>query len=338
MGVKFQDYYATLGVSREASQEEITKAYRKLARKFHPDVSKEPGAEEKFKEISEAYEVLKDPEKRKRYDTLGSQWHAGQEFTPPPGWNVHFDFGGGPSGGFQGADFESAFGDSGFSDFFDLLFGRMGFGGGSGFEGFAGGPRAAGGRRARSRAAPRQGASMESEIEVSLEEAMRGATRSIRLEAQEPSGAAVESRNYDVKIPPGVKDGSVIRLGGQGGAGSGGGASGDLLLRVRFAPHPLFHAEGYDLVATLALAPWEAALGAKVPLATLDGSSVTLTIPPGTQSGQKLRLRDRGLPKGGGKRGDLFAQVKIVVPKSMSDEERELFEKLSRVSKFDPRS
>lgn len=317
MSVKFKDYYEILGVARGAGQGEIQKAFRKLARECHPDVNRQPGAEERFKEINEAYEVLKDPEKRKKYDMLGANWKAGQDFTPPPGWeNVHFEFGG------NGQDL----GD--FSDFFASLFGGGQFGGFPGMGGFSG-------RRGAMR---HRGRDHEAEIELSLEEIARGGRKKLemRVPVHRPDGSSVmQTQSYDVAIPRGICEGSRIRLAGQGGAGAGGGAAGDLYLKVRLKPDPRFSVEGHDLRSTLPLAPWEAALGAEISVPTLDGS-VTLSVPPGSQSGQSLRLRGAGLPGRSGA-GDLLVTLKIVVPKSLSPRERELFESLARESRFRPR-
>lgn len=331
MATKFHDYYQALGVSRGASAEEIQRAYRKLAREFHPDVNKEPAAEKRFKEISEAYEVLKDPKKRELYDQLGSNWRAGQEFRPPPGWNGGAARGaraggaGGPGGGrsMDPNDF------AGFSDFFESLFG------GGGFEGDVfsrgGGPRA-GARPPR----PRAGADHEAEVTITLVEAIRGGTRQIALsDPEKPS----QPRSYDVRIPPGVTDGTVIRLTGQGGPGHNGGPAGDLLLRIRFASDSRFRVEpagGHDLATTLAVTPSEAALGAKVDVPTPDGG-VVLTLPAGAQSGQKMRVRGHGLTKRSGERGDLLAEIRIVVPKSLSEEERRLYEELGAATSWNPR-
>ena len=336
MAVKYQDYYQVLGVGRDASQEELQRAYRKLARQYHPDVNKEAGAEARFKEVGEAYAVLKDPETRKRYDQLGANWKAGEEFRPPPGWQGGGGKGRGGAGRggprVEGINFEDL---GGFSDFFETIFGGRGPFGGGGGMGSGGGFRTA----ERAAAGPRQGQTHEGEITISLEDAYRGGTRTVTLETTEtePSGRVQRStRSYDVRIPPGVTDGSTIRLAGQGGPGSGGGAAGDLLLKIHIAPHPTFRVEGHDVHTTLPIAPWEAALGAKVPAPTLAGE-VVVTVPAGSQSGQKLRLRGKGLPKRGGGHGDQIAELRIVVPKQLSDEERELMEKLSRVSVFDPR-
>lgn len=328
MGVRFQDYYETLGVPRTATDVEIKKAYRRLAQKYHPDVNKDPGSEAKFKQLGEAYEVLKDPEKRKRYDALGANWRSGQDFTPPPGWeNVHFNFRGSPGAG-AGFDFQEM---GGFSDFFEMLFGGGGMGGRR---------RAPGGRRAMDESFfSSSGEDHEAEITISLEEAFHGAKKSIALEmaVPDPRGALRKTRKqYDVRIPPGTTEGSRIRLAGQGAPGRGG-AAGDLFLVVHIAPHPVFTVHGHDLHMTLKLAPWEAALGAKIQVPALGGN-LSLTIPPRTQSGQHLRLRGKGLPLGGGRgHGDLIAVTRIVVPDSLSVRERELFEELARTSHFNPR-
>ena len=318
MGVKFQDYYETLGVSRTASDADIKKAYRKLAQKYHPDVSKERDAETRFKQINEAYEVLGDPEKRKRYDQLGRNWKAGQDFTPPPGWeNVHFEFHGSPGAG-QSFDFEDM---GGFSDFFETLFG--------GHMGGAGrGSRRRGGAEAFYGSMP--GQDQEAELTISLEDAYHGARKSIMLEA------GGQRKQYDVRIPPGTTSGSRIRLAGQGSPGRGGAASGDLYLQVHIAPHPVYRVQGHDLEMDLSIAPWEAALGAKVKLSTLAGQ-VSINLPPRTQSGQHLRLRGKGLPRRQGEAGDLIVVTRIVVPEHLTARERELFEQLGRESSFKPR-
>ncbi len=320
MSMKFQDYYETLGVSRSASQDEIKRAHRKLARKYHPDVNKEAGAEDKFKQISEAYEVLKDPETRKKYDELGANWKAGQEFRPPPGYeNMKFEFGGGR--GNSGFSFSS----DGFSDFFETFFGRGGgraHGAGVNVEDLFGGRRGA---------AARAPGAVEAAITISLEDAYHGVTKQITL--QDPTNGA--SKAYQVKIPAGTTTGSKIRLPSQGAPSR---AGQDVLLHVTIAHDSRFELHGHNLHTTLAISPWEATLGAKVPVRTLDGQ-VTLTVPPGSSSGQKLRLRDKGLPQRGkkGKRGDLLVHLKIVVPKQLNEKEKELFESLKKESKFDPR-
>lgn len=342
MAVKFQDYYETLGVERDATQEEISKAYRKLARKYHPDVNKDPGAEDKFKELNEAHEVLGDSEKRKRYDALGANWQNGQDFVPPDGWEEMFagfgDMGGGGGRGGRTFRFSTGAGPqgfssgAGFSDFFNSLFGDLNFGGapGGGRTGFT----SAGMSRARS------GRSHEAEIVVTLEDVYRSATKTISFEVTEINAAGVPERttkSYQVKIPPGITDGKTIRLAGQGGKGSNGGPAGDLLLKIRFAPHPHFKADGLTLSTNLKLSPWEAALGEKVRVPTLDGA-VTLSVPPGTQSGQTLRIKGKGLPKKDGSKDNLLVVARIVVPKELSEKERELFTALKEHSSFDPRT
>jgi curved DNA-binding protein len=305
MAVAFQDYYEALDVPRDASTEDIRAAYRKLARKYHPDVNKEPGAEDRFKEISEAYEVLRDPEKRERYDRLGANWKAGQDVSGDSG------FGGFRTepGGF--GDVRVDFGGGEFSDFFDGLFGsRRRAGRGAGFDGFA-----------------MRGGDQEAVLELSLEEAAAGGRRKISLG---------DGRDYEVNVPPGVRDGQRIRLAGEGGRGVGDGPSGDLFLRVRLKPHPRFRVDGRDLHLDLPVAPWEAALGATVEVPTLTGTART-RVPPGSSSGRKLRLRGQGMPGPRGGHGDLYATVRIEVPKKLSDEERELFERLASVSNFNPR-
>jgi curved DNA-binding protein len=318
MPVKFQDYYEILGVKRNASEDEIKRAYRKLARKYHPDVNKDKGAEEQFKQINEAHEVLKDPEKRKLYDQLGPEWQAGQDFKPPPGWeNVHFEFTG---SGAEAFDF-----GGGFSDFFEMLFGgRMG-----------GGDRAS----ARQGSWVMRGQNHEAEIEIDLESAYHGATRTLTLQGHEidPQGQVrPKVQHINVKIPPGVTDGTRIRLAGKGGEGMGGGPRGDLYLKVHIEPHPRFTIDGHNLQLELPIAPWEAALGATVQVVTLDGT-VNLKIAPGAQSGQKLRLRGKGFPKKGGERGDLIARLKIVIPRALTGKEKELFAEMAKVSSFNPR-
>jgi curved DNA-binding protein len=313
MSVKFQDYYATLGVERTASDEEIRKAYRTLARKTHPDIDKTSGAADRFKQISEAYEVLKDPATRKRYDELGANWKEGQDFQPPPG----YDFNGGQrargprrthratssTGGFEG-----------FSSFFESMFGDRY--GGFDFE---------------TQSAPRQGQSVEAQMTIDLEDAVKGAKRTIRLQSEEPGTAP---RTIEVTIPPGTTSGTVMRLRGQGAAGHAG--PGDLLLHVEIAPHARFEVRDHDLATTLAIHPHEGALGARVPLTTADGSEITITIPPGSSSGKKLRLRGQGLPRRGGARGDLIVELRIVVPETLGDEERKLYEALAQIQRPRP--
>ncbi|MBH24258.1 MAG: molecular chaperone DnaJ [Myxococcales bacterium] len=332
MSVEYEDYYKVLGVERSANQDEIAKAYKKLARKYHPDLNKAPDAEERFKKIGEAYEVLKDPETRKRYDTLGSNWKAGRGFEPPPGWGGGgFGGGGFPGGGFSqsGVEFDE------FSDFFKTFFGGGGPGGDGFRVNFGGRP---GGRRGRPRG--RDGQTHEVEIQVRLSEVYQSARKEValRVREQDPSsGQWVErTQTYTVTIPPGTTDGKVLRLTGQGSPGVGSGKAGDLLLKIRIAEHPVFDVDGTDLRVKVPIAPWEAALGARVEVPTLDGG-VTMTLPAGVSGGQKLRLRGKGLPITREKRGDLFAEIQIATPKPLSPEERELFEKLAEVSSFRPR-
>jgi curved DNA-binding protein len=322
MAVTFQDYYKTLGVSRNATQDEMRRAYRKAARKYHPDVNKAKDAEEKFKQANEAYEVLKDPEKRKLYDQLGANWKAGQEFRPPPGWeNVHFEFRGSP--GAEGFDL-----GGGFSDFFEMLFGGRG-----------GGGRGGGVTSGRQASWSMPGQDHEAEITISLEDSYHGATKTITLQGQEVDDQGKirpVTRTYEVRIPAGVTDGSRVRLAGKGSPGIGGGPPGDLYLKIHLEPHPRFRVDGHDLQAEVPVTPWEAALGGTVEVPIMEGTA-HLKIPPGTQSGQKLRLRGKGLPMRDGGRGDLFAVVKIVVPKTLSNRERELFTEMAGVSSFNPR-
>jgi curved DNA-binding protein len=311
MAVGYRDYYETLGVPRDASNEDIRKAYRKLARENHPDVNKDPGAEDRFKEVSEAYEVLRDDEKREKYDRLGSNWNRGDDVSGAAGFDPR-DFGNGAGGG--GVRFD--FGEGGdFSDLFEGMFGgrrRGGFtGGGFSDRGFS------------DRGFSARGGDHEAELELSLEEAARGGTKKISL---------ADGRDYDVRIPAGVKDGQRIRLAGEGGAGVGGGPAGDLFLRVRIRPHPRFRRDGDDLYTDLPVTPSEAALGAEVPVQTLDGGSVRVKVPAGSSSGRKLRLRGQGMPG-----GDLYATVMIHVPKKLSRDERKAYERLGEVSDFDPR-
>jgi curved DNA-binding protein len=320
MAVAFRDYYETLGVPRGASEEEIRRAYRRLAREYHPDVNKDPGAEDRFKEVSEAYEVLRDAEKRERYDRLGANWRAGEDVSGAAGFDPFGGAGTAGRGGYRsagfgdgGADFE--FGGGDFSDFFDSLFGGTRR---------AGGRRRAGGGFGDGFAT--RGADQEATLELSLEEAARGGRRRLNL----------DGREYEVDIPPGVRDGQRIRLAGEGGQGRGGGQAGDLFLRVRLRPHPRFDVEGADLYAELPVTPWEAALGATVSMATLDGS-VRVRVPEGSSSGRRLRLRGQGLADGRGGRGDLYATVMIEVQRALTSEEREAYEHLAAVSDFDPR-
>ena len=329
MPVKFRDYYEILGVSRDASQEEIQKAYRKLARKYHPDVNTDKGAEDKFKEINEAHEVLKDPDKRKKYDALGANWQSGQDFSPPPGWeNMHFKYG--PGGQGMGDFNFSRFGHTGFSDFFDMLFGDS-------FEGLG-----SQGRRSAFSSQQdfgRGGRDHEVELSITLEEAYHGGKKKFTLQSSESDQMGrvrQKSKNYDVTIPAGITDGGKIRLGGQGGKGAGGGKSGDLYIKLKILPHPVFRLKEYDIEVDVPVTPWEAALGGKIKVPTLD-KTATMTLPPGTQGGQKMRLKGKGLRKKGETRGDLYAVIKMAIPKKLTAKEKELFEKLAEVSSFNPR-
>jgi curved DNA-binding protein len=309
--LEYKDYYNLLGVAKGASQDEISKAFKKLARKYHPDLNPNNSeAESKFKEINEAYEVLKDPEKRKLYDSLGPGWKDGQHFQPPPGFD-NFQF---RSGGFGG---------EGFSDFFETIFGgSASFGGGDPF-----------GRTMRTR-----GRDAEVRLTLSLEEAYRGGRKTVTLQEQVRGADGmprVQHKTLDVNIPSGVKDGAKIRLAGQGSPGRGGGPAGDLLLQVSIEDHPLFRLEGVNVIHDLRLAPWEAVLGCTVRVPTLDGP-VDMTIPAGVSSGQKLRLAGKGLGKGESQ-GDQFVRIVIRAPRSLSDRERELWQELAQISSFQAR-
>jgi curved DNA-binding protein len=314
MAVQFRDYYETLGLPKTATADEIKSAFRKLARKYHPDVAKDKkAAEEKFKQINEAYEVLSDPQKRRKYDELGENWNQPGGFQPPPQW------GGGPGGGgfqrYSGTDggVEFEFNGTGFSDFFEQF-----FGGGRGRSDFGGfGQRQPGAER---------GSDVEADIMVPLEEALNGAKRTVSL--RRSGSNKVES--YQVKIPRGVHEGQRIRLAGQGEAGERGGKSGDLFLRVRLARHPDFTVEANNLIHEVKLAPWQAVLGMELKVPTLEGS-VKMKIPPGTQSGQRFRLRERGLPSASGRRGDLFVEVLVQVPKKITEKEKELWRELAKL-------
>jgi curved DNA-binding protein len=335
MSVEYKDYYKLLGVSKTATQDEISKAFKKLARKHHPDLNpNDPEAEKKFKEYNEAYEVLKDPEKRKLYDSLGADWQHGQNFQRPQGFeNVHFNFGG-PGGGQQ-------FDAGNFSDFFETLFGGS-FGGGGGrahFSGGGGGFGGFGGGGGGFTRGPSRGADANATLELTLEEAYRGGGKAITLQEQTigPDGAPrLGTKTLNVSIPAGVREGAKIRLSGQGNPGRAGGKAGDLYLKVKILPHGLFKLEDNNVILDLPLAPWEAALGAKVRVPTLDGA-VEMNIPAGSSSGRKLRLAGKGLG-GSGRRGDQLVRLMIQVPPSATDAQRELWEKLAAASDFHPRS
>jgi len=346
MAVQFKDYYEVLGVPRSASEDDIKKAFRKLARQYHPDVAKtKKGAEEKFKEVNEAYEVLSDKEKRKKYDELGPNWKQGAEFRPPPGWQGNFG-GGRPftKGPSDGVEFEFG-GTTGFSDFFEQLFGSRTRGGNFGQrsayaeEDFA-----------------ERGRDVEGDLMVTLEEAMRGAVRAVTVRRAtvcgncggsgekngrtcpvcSGSGQAMKEDTYQVKIPAGVTEGQRLRVPGRGEAGSHGGQAGDLYLRVHLAKHPDFEVDGHNLNYEAEITPWEAVLGAQLSVPTFAGE-VNIKIPPGTQNGQKLRIRGRGLPNRSGPAGDLIVVAKIEVPQKINEDERKAWEHLAESSKFKPR-
>ena len=314
--LEYKDYYKVLGVDRNATQDDIKRAYRKLARKYHPDVSKESDAEERFKEVGEAYEVLKDPEKRAAYDQLGANWQAGQDFNPPPGWDQGFEFHG---GGFTGAD------ASQFSDFFESLFG--------------GGFSAAGQRgRASHRQYDMRGEDTYAKVAIDLEDAYNGATRTITLRHTElgPDGRPqLKNRTLNVRIPKGVHQGQHIRLAGQGGAGVGQGKAGDLYLEVEFKPHPFYRVEGKDVYLDLPITPWEAALGAAVKVPTPAGK-VALKIPAGSRAGAKMRLKGRGIP--GKTPGDFYVVLQIVVPEAKTEEAKALYRQMAEKMAFNPRA
>lgn len=320
-----RDYYDVLGVSRDAGPDELQQAYRRLARKNHPDVTRDPGAEERFKEINDAYSALSDPEQRKKYDRFGDDFRQ-----VPDDWEERVRAGaGGPRGG-PGRGRRTTWtagGDAG-AGYADV--GDGGFWGGSGsvdIEDLLGGMF---GGRARGRPGPVAGADQEAELPLTVEEAYRGGRRQITLNG--PDGP----RTYTVTIPPGVTEGRRIRLAGEGGRGMGDAPAGDLYLVVRLQPHPVFDVDGKDITVRLKVAPWEAALGATVPVPT-PGGDTTVTVPPGSSSGRRLRLRGQGMPEQRGRPGDLYAEVRVMVPPDLTDRERELFAELADVSPFDPR-
>jgi len=310
---QYKDYYKILGVDRTATQDEVKRAYRKLARKYHPDVSKEPDAEERFKEVNEANEVLKDPEKRAAYDQLGAQWKAGQEFRPPPDWNEGFEFRG---GGYTDAAAEQ------FSEFFDALFG---------------------GARARPDAGfrtsfHRQGEDRHARVAIDLEDSYRGATRTISLRVPEVTSdghVTTREQNLSLRIPKGIRSGQQIRLAGQGGQGRGGGEAGDLYLEVELRAHPLYRVDGADVYLDLPVTPWEAALGATIKAPTPMGA-VDLKVPPDSQAGRKLRLKGRGLP--GREPGDFYVVLKVALPPGRSDEAKALYREMESKLGFNPRA
>ncbi len=314
--MEYKDYYEIMGVGKDATQDEIKRAYRKLARKYHPDVSKESDAEQKFKEVGEAYEVLKDPEKRAAYDQLGANWQAGQDFRPPPDWDAGFEFSG---GGYTQGD------SAAFSDFFESLFGQRGFssagrgaGAGAGFQ--------------------VRGEDHHAKILIDLEDAYKGTTRTITLRVPEVDAQGhvrTRERTLNVRIPKGVRQGQQIRLAGQGAPGMGSGAQGDLYLEVEFNPHSFYRVEGRDVFLELPVAPWEAALGAKVKAPTPDGA-VDLSIPPNSKAGRKLRLKGRGIP--GRTPGDLYVVLQIALPPANTEKAKALYTKMQQELAFNPRA
>ncbi len=310
--MEFKDYYQVMGLERDATQDEIKRAYRKLARKYHPDVSKEPEAEVRFKEVGEAYEVLKDPEKRAAYDQLGASWQQGEDFRPPPDWDAGFEFRG---GGFTDGDASS------FSDFFESLFGRG--------HGPVRGAR--GGFHAR-------GEDHHAKVLIDLEDAYHGATRSIVLQVPEVGADGrvhTRKRTLNVRIPKGVRRGQHIRLAGQGAPGMGEGGAGDLYLEVEFRPHGFYHVEGRDVYLDLPIAPWEAALGAKIKVPTPAGV-IDMKIPAGSSTGKKMRLKGRGIP--GQPPGDLYVVLKVALPSAESAKAKEIYRKMEQDLVFNPRA
>ena len=313
--MEFKDYYKILGVEAEADAKTIKTAYRKLARKYHPDVSSEKDAEKHFKEVGEAYEVLKDPEKRAAYDELGQQFRAGQDFRPPPGWDTGFEFSEGGRGRAE---------DFGFSDFFESIYGRQ--------------YRNAGARESGRQGIHIRGEDHHAKVVIDVEDSFNGASRPITLRVPEltPDGH-VETRNrtLNVRIPKGIRAGQQIRLAGQGGMGIGKGGNGDLFLEVQFQPHARYRVEDGDIFLDLPVAPWEAALGAKVQVKT-PGGEVDLTVPPESQTGKKLRMKGRGLP--GKSPGDLYVVLKIVNPPVTTEKARAAWRQLQKEFAFNPRT
>lgn len=317
--MEFRDYYETLGIERNASPDEIKRAYRRLARKYHPDVSKEPDAETRFKEMKEAYEVLKDPEKKAAYDQFGENWKTGQQFEPPPQWDREFTSN---QGGFENVD------PGGFSDFFEELFRHRGHG-----------PQGRGFESTDFRGAQQHGENINAQISIPLEDAFRGTTRQISLdipEADDTGRVTRKRRTLNVTIPKGIKAGQRIRLEKQGAPGFGSGTrKGDLFLKVEFEKHPIFEVDGRNVHLKLPITPTEGALGRKVQVPTLGGA-VDLKIPPGSSTGKQLRLKGRGLS--GEPTGDQYVELQVVIPEELSDEERDLYEQLEKVASFNPRA
>lgn len=312
--MEFKDYYQTLGVARDATVQDIKKAFRKLARKYHPDVSKEPDAQARMQELNEAYAVLSDTEKRAAYDQLGRGHRPGEEFRPPPDWDAGYEFSG---RGFSPSE------EAAYSDFFSELFGHTGG---------ARGRYHTGGAEFRAR-----GEDHHAKVLLELEDAFEGATRqiSLRVPRLDPQGhVVVDTRTLNVRIPTGVHEGQIIRLAGQGSPGIGGGPTGDLLLEVHFRPHPRFRPDGRDLHLTLPVTPWEAALGTVIPVA-LPSGSVKVRIPENAQSGRQLRVRGKGIP--GSPAGDLLLEIQVVLPSADDPKARKLYEQMAREIPFDPR-
>ena len=318
--MEFRDYYEVMGIARDATQDEIKRAYRKLARKFHPDVSKEGDAEERFKEVGEAYVVLKDPEKRAAYNQLGENWKSGQEFHPPPNWDEGFEYsGGGDSDGYAGY---GGFGGERFSDFFENLFA----------QGHGRGTPTAG------RDFHMHGEDRHAHITIELRDSYTGATRSITMHAPElTKGGHVITRDktLNVKIPKGIGDGQKIRLAGQGGPAIGEGRAGDLFLTVEFAADDIYRVEGNDVYLKLPVTPWEAALGAKVTV-PLPSATVDLKIPAGSNQGSRLRLKSKGIPAK--QPGDFYVSLEVQLPPADGDDARALYEKMSEEMPFNPRA
>ncbi|QWD34814.1 DnaJ domain-containing protein [Polynucleobacter paneuropaeus] len=321
--MKFRDYYETLGVARGATEAEIKTAYRKLARKYHPDVNKEKDAEDRFKEIGEAYSVLKDTEKRAAYDQMGSNWKQGQDFSPPPNWNTGFEFADDPNAGFGGYG-GSYDGDQ--SEFFESLFGR--------------GRHRQGGRSSNARQGMHfKGQDHHAKILIDLADAYNGAKRTISLHmpTQDPEGHVItQERKLDVNIPKGIKAGQNLRLSGQGGPGMGDGGAGDLYLEIDFHPSPLYKVDGKDVYLDLPMAPWEAALGTSLNIPTPAGSTLELTIPPNTKSGRKMRLKGKGIPSK--EPGDFYVVPNIVLPEAQSAAQKAAYQELEKAFDFKPRS
>ncbi len=313
--MEFRDYYQSLGVARDAPADEIKKAYRRLARKYHPDVSKEADAEARMREVNEAYAVLSDPAKRGAYDEIGNRYGAGQAFQPPPDWGAGYEFADGGGAAAQ---------DEAFSDFFSSLFGRAGRGGAAGAASAAGRHRMRGGDH-------------HARILVDLADVYAGAVRAITLRGarlDEAGHVVPEQRVLEVRIPKGLAEGQQIRLAGQGGAGFGGGPAGDLYLEIQFRPDPRYRVEGRDVYTTLPVTPWEAALGATIEAPTPSGR-VQVGVPAGSQTGRKLRLKGRGIP--GDPPGALYLQLEVVLPAADTDQARRLYETMARELAFDPR-